>query len=184
MAETPSTMIALGSRAPAFLLPDTVSSGEVSLADAAGEKGTLVAFICNHCPYVTHIISSLSKAVHDFSAVGVATILISSNDAQSYPQDGPENMTKFAALNNISCPYLYDETQEVARLYNAACTPDFFLYDSAMTLVYRGQYDAARPGNGVGVSGVDLRAAVSALAKGEAISPNQMASMGCNIKWR
>ncbi|MEP2670725.1 MAG: thioredoxin family protein [Cyclobacteriaceae bacterium] len=184
MARTPSTMIPLGTRAPEFSLADTVSGKELSLNDVKGEKGTLVMFICNHCPYVIHVNEQLVQLGKDYQPNGIKLVAINSNDVQKYPEDSPEKMTLVAKKMGYPFPYLYDETQEVAKAYDAACTPDFFLFDVEMRLVYRGQLDGARPGNDVPVSGADLREAMDALLYGEEIPQDQKPSMGCNIKWR
>lgn len=182
MARTPSTMLALGTPATAFSLPDTAGK-TVSLADYAG-KPILVMFICNHCPYVKHVRSGLAALGKDLQAKGVGVVAISANDAAAFPDDAPDKMKAEHAEAGYTFPYLYDQSQEVAKSYTAACTPDFFLFDAAHKLVYRGQMDDSRPGNGVEVTGKDLRAAVENLLAGRPISPDQKASLGCNIKWR
>lgn len=184
MARTPSTMIPLGTRAPEFSLPDTISGKELSLNDVKGEKGTLVMFICNHCPYVLHVNEQLVHLGNDYQPNGIKLVAINSNDVSKYPEDSPEKMKKVAARLGYTFPYLYDETQEVAKAYDAACTPDFFLFDAEMRLVYRGQLDGARPGNDEPVTGHDLREAMDALLYGEEIPQDQKPSLGCNIKWR
>jgi len=184
MAATPSTMLALGTQAPAFTLPDTVSGSTVSLEDLPVEKGLLVFFICNHCPYVKHIIDELTAVANAYQQKGINAVAISSNDVRNYPDDSPEKMTFWAAEWGFDFPYLYDESQEVARAYQAACTPDFFLFDDSSKLVYRGQFDGSRPGNGVPVSGSDLREAMDALINENEISQQQTPSIGCNIKWK
>lgn len=184
MARIPSTMIPLGTRAPEFTLPDTVSGNTLSLKDIKGEKGTLVMFICNHCPFVIHVNSQLVKLGNDYQPNGIKLVAISSNDVNNYPDDNPEKMTLVAKKLGYPFPYLYDETQEVAKAYDAACTPDFFLFDVEMRLVYRGQLDGARPGNDVPVTGSDLREAMDALLYGREIDQEQKPSMGCNIKWK
>ena len=176
-------MLPLGTIAPDFRLPDP--SGEfVSFADFAGQPALLVMFLCNHCPYVKHVQAGLAKLGRDYAARGVAIVGISSNDAASYPEDGPELMAAEAKAAGYNFPYLYDESQQVAQAYRAACTPDFFLFNSPRQLVYRGQFDASRPGNGIPVTGQDLRAAVEALLAGKAVAAEQIPSLGCNIKWR
>jgi peroxiredoxin len=177
-------MVPLGFRAPDFALLDVVSGRERSLAELRGDKGTLVMFICNHCPYVKHINAALVKVARDFVPRGVSFIAISSNDAAAYPDDSPEQMRLHAAREGYPFPYLYDETQEVARAYNAVCTPDFFLFNADLLCVYRGEFDDSRPNNGVPVSGAELRAALKALCLGEEISLDQKPSLGCNIKWK
>lgn len=184
MARTPSTMIPLGTRAPEFSLPDTISGKELSLNDVNGEKGTLVMFICNHCPYVLHVNEQLVQLGNDYQPNGIKLVAINSNDDEKYPEDSPEKMTLVAKKMGYPFPYLYDETQEVAKAYDAACTPDFFLFDVEMRLVYRGQLDGARPGNDVPVTGTELREAMDALLYGEEMPQDQLPSMGCNIKWR
>jgi peroxiredoxin len=179
MSATPSTMAPLGSQAPDFSLPDT-NGNLVSLADFDSAPALLVAFICNHCPFVKHIQVAFSQLARDYQANGVAVVAINSNDAVHYPEDSPERMK----LAGYPFPYLYDETQEVAKAYRAACTPDFFLFDRHRRLVYRGQMDASRPSNGIPNDGADLRAALDAVLVEEMPSPQQVPSVGCNIKWR
>jgi peroxiredoxin len=183
MAATPSTMLPLGTEAPAFRLPN-VDGRMVSLADAAGAPAVLVAFLCNHCPYVRHIRHELARFGRESQAEGLAVFAISSNDVAQYPDDGPAKMREEAASVGYTFPYLFDETQEVARAYRAACTPDFFLFDGARRLVYRGQFDGSRPGSDVPVTGADLRAAVEAVLAGRPVSADQKPSLGCNIKWK
>lgn len=184
MAATPSNMISLGTHAPPFALPDVVSGKEISIAAFKGRKATVVMFICNHCPYVKHINKALVTLVHEFQSEDVRFIAISSNDAKQYPDDGPEQMKDVARQLGYPFPYLYDETQKVARAYDAACTPDFFVYDRDLKLVYRGQFDDSRPKNNTPVTGNDLRAALHALKEGRPVSEAQKASIGCNIKWK
>jgi peroxiredoxin len=183
MSETPSTMLEIGTQAPDFSLPDPASGNIVSRSDYAGQP-LLVVFSCNHCPYVLHIIDSFTEFANALSGRGVGVVMISANDAGSYPQDGPQEMARFARQHGFGFPYLYDESQQVARAYHAACTPDPFLFDAGHRLVYRGQYDASRPGNPVAVDGSDLKAAVDNLLAGRAVSDHQIPSVGCNIKWR
>ncbi|MDR3415653.1 MAG: thioredoxin family protein [Nevskia sp.] len=183
MAETPSTMLPLGTSAPPFDLPDTVSGRSLSLEQLKSDKATVVMFICNHCPYVKHVLSGLVRLVHDYQPRGVAFVAISSNDAKGYPEDSPDKMKQLAARAGFPFPYLYDQTQDVARAYQAACTPDFYVFDPALRLAYRGQLDDARPGNGKPVTGQDVRAALDALLAGKTVSPDQKPSVGCNIKW-
>ncbi|MDC1287614.1 thioredoxin family protein [Gammaproteobacteria bacterium] len=183
MVQTPSTMLDLGSKAADFTLPEPLTGSEVSLRDQQG-KPLLVVFSCNHCPYVLHIIDSFVAFANAARRRGLAVVMISSNDAAGYPQDGPLKMAEFARDHGFEFPYLYDESQQVAAAYQAACTPDFYLFDAAHRLVYRGQYDGSRPGNQEPVSGADLQAAVDALLAGDAISSEQVPSVGCNIKWR
>ncbi|MFW5827311.1 MAG: thioredoxin family protein [Alkalispirochaeta sp.] len=182
MAATPSKMIELGSPAPDFALP-APDGRIVSREDAIGSP-LLVGFICNHCPFVKHIAHVLGKLTAAYAEKGVAVVLINSNDTEIQPQDAPDKMPQFTAHYGIQVPYLFDETQEVAQAYRATCTPDFFLYDTAHTLVYRGQFDDARPGNDEPVTGADLSAAVDAVLQGAAPLTGQKPSMGCNIKWR
>ena len=184
MSLTPSNMLPLGTLAPAFNLFDTITSQNLSLIDLQGENGTLVMFICNHCPYVVHVNKELVQLAHDYQKKGIGFIAISSNDVINYPQDAPENMKKTALENNYPFPYLYDETQEVAKAYDAACTPDFYLFDSELELVYRGQLDDSRPGNNIVLTGKDLRTALNGLLSNSPISSTQKPSMGCNIKWK
>ena len=184
MTRTPSTMLGLGTQAPEFRLPDTTAGGkEVALADFESAPALLVAFICNHCPFVQHVAGELAALSRDLPAQGGAMVAISSNDATAYPNDSPEDMAAEAARQGWAFPYLYDEDQSVAAAYRAACTPDFFLFDGNRKLVYRGQLDASRPGNGVPVTGADLRAAVEAVLAGKPVSEDQRPSLGCNIKW-
>ena len=163
MARTPSNMLPLGTTAPSFSLIDTISNNELSLKNGKGDKGTVIMFICNHCPFVIHVNSELVKLAHDYSKKGIGFIAISSNDAINYPQDGPENMTLHAKAENYPFPYLYDEDQRVAKAYDAACTPDLYLFDADLKLVYRGQLDDSRPGNGIPVTGKDVRHAIDCL---------------------
>ncbi len=183
MARTPSTMLPLGTLAPAFSLPDTEGKS-VSLQDFKGAKAYLVIFLCNHCPYVKHIRAGLAELCREYQTRGVAIVGISSNDVENYPADSPEKMKEEKISAGYVFPYLYDETQEVAKAYEAACTPDFFLFDSSKKLVYRGQMDDSRPGNGTAVSGNDLRLAMDAVLSGRPVSPEQLPSVGCNIKWK
>ncbi|MES2238646.1 MAG: thioredoxin family protein [Bacteroidota bacterium] len=185
MARTPSNMLDLGTQAPEFYLKDTKSNTEYfSFADLKGEKGTLVFFICNHCPFVHHVIEEVVRIANDYRVQGMGIIAISSNDVVNYPQDSPELMTEYAFENNFEFAYLYDETQEVAKAYDAACTPDFYLFDKQDKLVYRGQLDDSRPGNGIPLSGSDLRGAIDGVLYNRIINPNQKPSIGCNIKWK
>jgi peroxiredoxin len=183
MAATLSTMVALGTSAPPFKLPDVVSGREISLNYAQGSVGTVIMFICNHCPYVKHINTGLVKLAIEYQNRGISFVAISSNDAEKYPEDGPEKMKAMALQLGYPFPYLYDESQEVARAYDAACTPDFFVYDKDLKLVYRGQFDDSRPSNQISVSGSDLRKTLKALLEGKSVPADQKASIGCNIKW-
>ena len=184
MSRTESNMLPLGTKAPNFNLPDTVSGESMALDKITVEKGLLVIFMCNHCPFVVHVIDEIVNISKEYAVKGISTIGISSNDAISYPQDGPANMKAFAKKESFDFPYLYDESQDVAKSYNAACTPDFFLFDKNQDLVYRGQMDGSRPGNGIPVTGTDLRIALDAVLAEKTISPLQRPSVGCNIKWR
>ena len=187
MAAVESRMIELGTIAPDFTLPNmnpNIASTKVALSDYISTKGFVVAFICNHCPYVVHIKQAFSDYARDYKDQEIAVIAINANSAAAYPSDSPENMTTDAIQHNYGFPYLYDESQEVARAYDAACTPDIYLFDSARKLVYRGQFDDSRPGNDIPVSGTDLRVASDALLAGESISSDQKPSLGCSIKWK
>lgn len=184
MSNTSSNMLPLGTIAPEFYLKDTNSNESFSFSDIKGEKGTLVLFICNHCPFVHHAISEVIRIANDYRVQGIGVVAISSNDVINYPQDSPELMTEFAFENNFEFPYLYDETQEVAKAYDAACTPDFFLFDNQNKLVYCGQLDDSRPSNGIPLSGSDLRGAIDGVIYNRIINPIQKPSLGCNIKWK
>jgi hypothetical protein len=182
---TPSSMLALGSPRPTTRLPNPVDGAIVDLdALAAGKRGTLVMFICNHCPYVVHVRHELVKLAHEAIERGFAVAAINSNSVVSHPQDGPTHMAKLARDEGWRFPFLFDDTQEVARAYHAACTPDLYLFDAEGKLAYRGQLDDSRPSSGKPVTGRDLRAAIDAVAEGKAPSPEQKPSMGCNIKWK
>ncbi len=183
MAKTPSTMLELGSPARDFSLPEPASGNTVSLADYAG-RPLLVVFSCNHCPFVLHIVDSFAEFANAALGRGLGVVMINANDVAEYPADSPDRMVDFARAHGFEFPYLYDESQRAAIAYRAACTPDFFLFDADHRLVYRGQYDGARPGNGVEITGRDLRAAVDALLAGDPIPAEQVPSIGCNIKWR
>jgi peroxiredoxin len=176
-------MLPLGTFAPDFRLPDT-NDRMVSLSEFRGAPATLVLFICNHCPYVKHIRGELARIGREYQDRGVAIVAISSNDSQKYPADGPEKMKEEAQQGGYTFPYLFDESQAVAKAYRAACTPDIYLFDREMKLVYRGQLDGSRPKNNVPVTGGDLRAALDAVLLGKAVSAEQVPSMGCNIKWK
>lgn len=184
MAPRRSRMMPLGTPAPAFALPDTAANQTVSLASFAASPALLVAFLCNHCPFVKHILDGFVGFAREFGARGVAVVAISSNDVASYPQDAPVEMARLAALKGFTFPYLYDESQEVAKSYEAVCTPDFFLFDRGRRLVYRGQFDASSPGNRTAVTGADLRAACAALLSGKPLPAEQIPSIGCSIKWK
>jgi peroxiredoxin len=184
MALTPSTMLALGTEAPDFSLPEVATGRTVSLADLAGRKALLVMFLCRHCPYVKHVQDGLAKLCRDYQGKDIGMVGISSNDARAYPDDRPEGLAEQKRRAGFPFPYLHDETQEVAKAYRAACTPDFFLFDAGGRLVYRGQMDASRPENRVPVTGDDLRRAIDAVLAGGPVPGRQIPSMGCNIKWR
>lgn len=183
MARTPSTMPDLGLPAPDFSLPDPAGR-MYTLDDFSQAKALLVVFMCNHCPFVIHMRPALADFAREYSARGLAVVGINANDAVSHPDDSPEKMAEEIVNAGYEFPYLYDETQQTAKDYRAACTPDFFLYDADRKLVYRGQFDASRPGNGIPVTGEDMRTAVDALLAGHDIPAEQVASMGCNIKWQ
>jgi peroxiredoxin len=183
MVRTPSTMLPLGTAAPDFSLPN-LDGRLTSLADVAGEKGTVVMFICNHCPFVKHVADQLATLGRDYLPRGIGVVAISSNDVSTHPADSPEQMVHEAEERGYLFPYLYDETQEVAKAYHAACTPDFYLFDADRALVYRGQLDPSRPGSDVPVTGSDLRAAIEALLAGKPPVVEQIPSLGCNIKWK
>lgn len=182
MALTPSTMLPLGTVAPDFSLNDT-DGKRVSLSDFAGSPALVVAYICNHCPFVKHIREGLARFGNDMKAAGVAVVAISSNDTTTHPADSPENMAKEKASAGYNFPYLFDADQSVAAAYHAACTPDFFVFGKDLRLAYRGQFDDSRPGNGLSVTGADLRAAVAEILAGRSPSGTQKPSIGCNIKW-
>jgi peroxiredoxin len=183
MAAVTSTMLPLGTEAPAFDLPDTAGN-KVSISDFKDAPALLVVFMCNHCPYVKHIRDALVELVKEYQVKGVAVVAINSNDVDAYPDDSPELMGQDAKTYYYTFPYLYDQTQEVAKAYRAACTPDFFLFDGDRRLVYRGQMDASRPGNDKALTGEDLRAALDAVLTGSEVNLQQKPSMGCNIKWK
>jgi peroxiredoxin len=182
MAATESTMLPLGTPAPAFRLPD-LDGRMTTLEDFAAQRGLVVAFICNHCPFVKHIRNELARFAREYQPRGIAVVAINSNDIDAYPQDGPQGMAEEARSAGYTFPYLLDETQQVARAYQAACTPDLYLFDDQRRLVYRGQFDDSRPGRGT-PTGADLRAASDALLAGEPVSARQTPSIGCNIKWK
>lgn len=184
MALTPSTMLALGTEAPFFELPDSISEKKVSLDDLKSEKGLVVMFICNHCPYVIHVQSELVKLAEDYIPEGFNFVAISSNDVENYPEDSPELMRDEAKKWGYPFPYLYDETQSVAKAYDAACTPDFYIFDRNLKLTYRGQLDDSRPGNEKLLTGKDMRSALDDMLKGNPVSEDQRPSQGCNIKWK
>ncbi len=183
MAVIASTMLPLGTAAPHFNLPDTQEK-LVSTDDFKDARALLVVFMCNHCPFVKHILKDFVKLVKYYQPKGVAVVGINSNDVESFPDDSPPLMAKVASQMGFTFPYLYDENQEVAKQYHAACTPDFFLFDKERKLVYRGQFDDSRPGNNIPITGADLRAAINAVLTATAVSKQQKPSMGCNIKWK
>ena len=183
MALTPSTMLPLGTAAPDFQLPDT-NGKIVSLHDFQDTAALVVIFLCNHCPYVIHIREGLAQFARDYAAKNLGIVGINANDAQRYPADSPARMRDEVKAAGYLFPYLYDESQAVARSYRAACTPDIFLFDKNQKLVYRGQFDASRPGNNTPVTGKDLRAALDAVLAGQPVAEKQVASIGCNIKWK
>ncbi len=177
-------MIPLGFKAPDFNLPDTVSGEKKKLEELKSDKATVVMFICNHCPYVNHVIEGIVKLAKDYIPKGVSFIAINSNDVEKYPDDSPELMKDVAKRLNFPFPYLFDETQEVAQAYDAACTPDFSIFDGDLKCIYRGQLDDSRPGNNEPVTGKDIRVALDAILNGEKVSEEQKPSIGCNIKWK
>ncbi len=184
MAATPSVMVPLGSIAPDFTLPDTVSGKNKSLHELKGNVGTMIMFICNHCPYVKHLNQEIIAIANGYQTKGINVIAISSNDVAQYPDDGPEHMKVVAQQLGYKFPYLFDESQEVAKAYDAACTPDFYLYDKNLKLFYRGQLDDSRPKTTSPVTGKDMRTALDALIAGKAPIEDQRPSIGCNIKWK
>jgi peroxiredoxin len=184
MAQTASTMLELGTLAPDFALTDVVSGKTIHRDDFKGKQALLVMFICAHCPFVKHIEKELAQFGKDYSAQPVGIVAISANDATNYPADNPAGLKKQAETFGFTFPYLYDESQAVAKSYDAACTPDIYLFDANFKLVYRGQFDASRPGNGVPVTGQDLRAALDAVLTGKPVPADQKPSIGCNIKWK
>ena len=180
----PSTMLALGTKAPDFELPDVVTGKTVSIRDFDAKRALLVMFICRHCPYVKHVRGELARLGRDFADSELAIVAISANDPDEYPEDAPEGLAEDAREAGYAFPYLFDETQEVAKAYTAACTPDLFLFDTDRALAYRGQLDDSRPSNGLPVTGEDIRAAIDAVLSGGPVSQDQRASIGCGIKWR
>ena len=184
MARTPSNMLPLGTHAPDFKLLDTVSGDTLSFHQINSDQGTVVMFICNHCPFVKHVFSGIVELANNYQSKGFGFVAISSNDVENYPDDSPELMAKVAQEESFSFPYLYDETQQVARAYDAACTPDFYIFDKNQKLVYRGQLDDSRPENGIPVTGKDMRSALDSILNHTEISATQKPSIGCNIKWK
>ena len=183
MALTASTMLQLGTKAPDFQLPDVVSGETMRLSTFAGKKALLVMFICRHCPFVKHVQDELAQLGKDYVNRDVGIVGISSNDVSNYPDDAPESLKAMSVELGLPFPVCYDESQETAKAYTAACTPDFFLFDANQQLVYRGQMDDSRPSNGKKVTGEDLRAAIDAVLAGKPVNPEQKPSIGCNIKW-
>ena len=184
MVAVPSTMLPLGTKLPGFSLPNVVDSRTVSGDDFHDRAALLVMFICNHCPYVRHVKPEMGRVVAEYAPRGVGVVAISSNDAVAFPDDGPDQMKALALAEGWRFPYLYDETQAVAKAFRAACTPEFYLFGRERRLAYRGQLDGSRPKNDVPVTGQDLRAALDAVLSGKSISPEQVPSVGCNIKWK
>ena len=184
MSRTESSMLQLGTPAPPFALPDVVSGKTISLDQFAGRKALLVMFICRHCPYVKHVQHELARIGHDYVGRSLGVVAISSNDAAAYPDDSPESLREMAGELKFNFPFCYDESQDVARAYTAACTPDFFVFDESRRLAYRGQLDTSRRGNTTPVTGADLRAAIDAVLAGQRVTSDQRPSIGCNIKWR
>ena len=183
MALTASSMLPLGTKAPPFTLPDAVGGKPMSLDASKGAQATVVMFICNHCPYVKHVQPELVRVARDYQPRGAGFVAISSNDVRDYPEDAPARMKEVALKLGYSFPYLYDETQQVAKAYKAACTPDFYVFDRDLKCVYRGRLDESSPGNGRPLTGADLRAALEAVLNGKPVNPDQHPSTGCNIKW-
>lgn len=184
MVKTPSNMLPLGTRAFPFSLPDTISGKTLDLQQLKSDVATVIMFICNHCPYVKHVQTELVRLAGDYMQRRIAFVAISSNDAERYPEDSPEKMREAGGELNYPFPYLYDETQEVARAYQAACTPDFYVYDKDLRLVYRGQLDDSRPSSDIPVTGKDIRQALEQILAGRPVNPEQRPSLGCNIKWK
>ena len=184
MARTESNAFAMGTTAPDFELLNTVDDNKYALSELKGEKGTVIMFICNHCPFVIHVNSELVKLANDYKVKGINCIAISANDIENYPQDAPHLMKKIALENQYPFPYLYDETQEVAKAYDAACTPDFYVFDADLKSVYHGQLDDARPGNGKPLTGADIRNALEHLLANKSVLEPQKPSVGCGIKWK
>jgi peroxiredoxin len=177
-------MLALGTQAPDFNLPDTVSGQTMALNELKSDQATVIMFICNHCPFVKHVNAQLVQLAQDYQPQGVAFVAISANDVENYPEDSPEKMKAYAEELGYPFPYLYDESQDVARAYKAACTPDFYIFDGDLKLVYRGQLDDSRPKSDIPVTGADIRAALNNILAGQPVDANQRPSLGCNIKWK
>lgn len=184
MALTPSNMLALGTKAPHFILPDIISGKPYNISEISLNKGIVIMFICNHCPYVIHVIEGIIEMAKEYEKKGFKFIAINSNDVERYPQDSPELMKQWSSELNFPFPYLFDESQQVAKSYDAACTPDFYVFDNALSLVYRGQMDHSRPGNGIPVTGEDMKHVFEQILNDKPISNFQKPSMGCGIKWK
>lgn len=184
MSLTPSTMLPLGTKAPDFSLPDVVSEQSISLRNFESKKALLVIFMCRHCPFVQHVKEEIAKIGGDYKDKNIGIVAISANDIQNYPDDAPEHLKEMAQELGFNFPFCYDESQQTAKAYTAACTPDFFLFDAERKLVYRGQLDDSRPGNGLPITGKDLRNAIDAILLNQSVSPDQKPSIGCNIKWK
>lgn len=184
MAKTPSLMVELGTQAPHFSLPDVVSGHEIRLNKTSQSKAVVIMFICNHCPYVKHINKELTKIANDYMSQDVLFVAINSNNIDSHPDDSPDNMRIVAEHEKYPFPYLFDETQEIAKAYQAVCTPDFFVYDANLSLAYRGQMDDSRPGNQIAVTGRSIRNALDCILSNQPITEKQLPSLGCNIKWK
>lgn len=184
MALTPSNMLALGTKAPHIQLPDILSSNQYTLSDQSIDKGLVVMFICNHCPYVIHVIEGIVEMAKEYQEKGFSFVAINSNDVVKYPQDSPEKMKTWGEAHQFPFPYLFDESQETAKIYDAACTPDFYVFNDTLNLVYRGQMDHSRPGNGIPVTGEDMRLVFDNMIQNKPISNFQKPSMGCGIKWK
>jgi len=183
MAKTPSNMIPLGTQAPDFTLPEPATGKELRLLDIKSKKATVIMFICNHCPFVLHIIDTLADVANTYQEKGIKFVAINSNDVTHYPDDSPENMISFAKAHHLNFPYLFDESQCVAKAYDAACTPDFYVFDNLLHLVYRGQFDESTPGNEIPTTGNSLKRALDAILSGDKVNELQKPSVGCNIKW-
>jgi thiol-disulfide isomerase/thioredoxin len=184
MAETPSTMLPLGTKAPHFTLPDSISGKSFSLEELKSDKATVIMFICNHCPYVQHILDKLIETITKYQKADIHFVAINSNDVTKYPADAPDKMRELAMTHQFTFPYLYDETQQIAKAYQAACTPDFYVFDNHLKCIYRGRFDASTPGNGKPVTGNDLSSALDAALASNLPDTKQFPSVGCNIKWK
>ncbi len=184
MARVPSNMFPLGEKAPSFQLRDVIQDKMISLEESKSDIATVIMFICNHCPFVIHVQDQLIQLANDYQPKGISFIAINSNDPENYPDDSPEKMKEVALKLGYPFPYLFDETQEVAKAYQAACTPDFYIFDKDLACVYRGQLDSSRPGNGIPVTGESIRSALDQILRGEPVTVKQLPSLGCNIKWK